>query len=85
METIFRFNSVADINKRFLNALKNLFKDEEIEISVRTYSDETEFLLTEDLNKEFLTKSIQDLNRKENLVSFTANEYEALINDLVKK
>ena len=85
METIFRFNRVADINKQFFSILKKLFKDEEVEISVRTYSDETEFLLKDDLNKDFLSKSILDLNENENLISFTGSEYETLINDLIKK
>ncbi len=85
METIFRFNSVADINKRFISALKTLFQDKAIEISVRTFSDETEFLLKNETNKNFLTNSIQDLDSKENLVSFSGSEYEALVDKLVKE
>ena len=85
METIFRFNTAADLNEQFLSALKTLFQDNEIEISVRTYSDETDYLLENDLNQDFLNNAVSDLNTNNNLVSFSPGEYEAMVNDLVKK
>ena len=85
METIFRFNTAADLNEQFLSALKTLFQDNEIEISVRTYSDETEYLLKEPENKVFLNNAIQDLNNEKNLVNISGNDYDTLVKDLLKK
>jgi hypothetical protein len=85
METIFRISNVADLNKKFLTTLKLLFKGQEIEISVKTYSDETEFLMKEPENSAFISKAVQDLNEKKNLVSFDSNEYNSLVNELMKK
>jgi len=85
METIFRFNKATDLNEQFLSALKTLFQDKEIEISVRTYSDETEYLLKEPENKAMLDHAIQDLNDKKNLVTLSSGEYDTLVKDLLAK
>lgn len=85
METIFRFNTAADLNEHFLSALKTLFQDRELEISVRTCQDETDYLLKEPANKAFLNNAIKDLEDKKNLVSINGNEYDSLVKDLMEK
>jgi hypothetical protein len=85
METIFRFNNVADLNEQFLSTLKLLFKDKKIEISVSAYSDETDYLCEPPENKVFLDRAIQDLNDKNNLVSINGNDYDELVKRLLKK
>ncbi|MDD2631177.1 MAG: hypothetical protein RBR47_07960 [Bacteroidales bacterium] len=85
METIFRFNDVADLNEQFLSALKLLFKDKKIEISVSSFSDETDYLCEPPENMAFLDKAIQDLNDKKNLVSINGNEYDELVKHHYKK
>jgi len=85
METIFRINDVADLNEKFLTTLKLLFKGQEIEISVKTYSDETEFLMKEPENRAFLSKAVQDLNVKKNVVRFGSEDYNILVNELLEK
>ena len=61
METTFRFKA-SDLNEQFIIALKTLFKDQEIEISVSEFTDETEKLLNQPENKAFLKKAIEELN-----------------------
>lgn len=85
METIFRISNVADLNEKFLSALRLLFKGQEIEISVKSFSEETDFLMNEPENRAILTRSIQDLNEKENLVTIKGEDYDLLVNELKNK
>jgi hypothetical protein len=85
METIFRINNVADLNEKFLSALRLLFKGQEIEISVKSFSEETDFLMNEPENKAVLTRAIKDLNEKENLVRIKGEDYDLLVNELKNK
>lgn len=85
METIFRINNVADLNDKFLSALKLLFKGQEIEISVKSFSEETDFLMNEPENRAILTRAIRDLNEKENLVRIKGEDYDLLVNELKNK
>jgi len=66
MYTTFRINK-KDLNKDFLNALKSLFKSDELEISVSP-ADETEYLLRSEKNKKLLLKSVKNIKARKNLV-----------------
>jgi hypothetical protein len=84
LETTFRFKA-SDLNEQFIIALKTLFKDQEIEISVREFTDETEQLLSQPENEAFLTTAIEELNSKKNLVKVNGDDYDSLIGELTKK
>lgn len=84
METTFRFKA-SDLNEQFIIALKTLFKDQEIEISVREFTDVTEQLLNQPENEAFLTTAIEELNSKKNLVKVNGDDYDSLIGELTKK
>lgn len=66
MYTTFRINK-KDLNKSFLEALKSLFKDDVLEISVSP-ADETAYLLKSSANKKRLLKSVKNIKAGKNLI-----------------
>lgn len=62
-----------ELDSRFLRALKVMFKDKEIEIAVceaaQSEEDETEYLLKSAANRDRLLKAIENVARKNHLVS----------------
>lgn len=66
MQTVYRLNS-AELDNRFLEALKTLFQDKEIEIVV-TEIDETAYLFQSEANKQRLLSAIQNVRQGNNLV-----------------
>ena len=76
METIFRLKS-TDLNLDFLNAIKSLFRnDEEIEVQISSPSGFS-VLKTEtqtECNKR-IEKSFNNIKKKQNIVSFTGEEF----------
>ncbi len=66
MHTVYRLN-VNELNSQFLEALKTLFKDKDIEIIVSEV-DETAYLLQSETNKQRLLRAIQNVNNQQNLV-----------------
>jgi len=60
MITSYRLNA-NELSMDVLNAIRLLFKDKEIEISVTEAIDETEYLLASASNKEQIMSSIAEL------------------------
>ncbi len=56
-----------ELDQNFLDALKAMFKDKEIEIAVYE-RDETAYLLRSPANRERLLNAIQDVEHETNLV-----------------
>ena len=77
METIFKLKA-KELDISFINSVKNLFKDSEIEISIRQMQDETEYLLQSAANKKHLLDAIKEVKKNKNLISFTGKEFEEL-------
>jgi hypothetical protein len=82
MHTTIKINTnQLDVN--FLDAIRNLFKDQEVEISIRNLG-ETEYLLSNEANRNHLAESIAEYGQKE-VTTFTLEEfykkYEAYIGD----
>ena len=77
METIFKLK-VAELDTKFIETIKNLFKDREIEISIKSIQDETEYLLNSPSNKKHLLDAIKDVKKNKNLIRFTGDEFEEL-------
>lgn len=75
METVFKLKA-TELDKSFIDSVKNLFKDSEIEISIRPALDETEYLMSSSENKKYLLKAIKDLKTNKNLVRFSGDEFE---------
>jgi hypothetical protein len=84
METVFKLKA-TELDSSFVKTIKNLFKDQEIEISIRTAKDETEYLLSSVANKNQLIKAIEQIKNNQNLVSFSGEEFEDLAQKLMRK
>lgn len=57
------------IDNQFLEAIKTLFKNKRIKVTIEDEIDETEYLLNNESNKEFLVRSIEQAEDG-NLISF---------------
>lgn len=66
METIYQLNA-DDLNEDFLEGLKSSFKHKDIEIVVYE-RDETAYLLRSPANRDYLIKTITDIEQNRNLV-----------------
>ena len=66
MHTTYRLN-VNELDEKFIQSLKTLFKDKEIEILVSEV-DETAYLLRSEANSERLLRAIENIEKGENLV-----------------
>ncbi len=68
----YRMN-VNELDERFLETLRTMFHDREIEISVSEAvdngEDETAYLLRSPANREHLLKALDDVNQGRNLVT----------------
>jgi len=66
MHTTYRLNA-NELDEKFIQSLKALFKDKDIEIMVSEV-DETGYLLRSEANKERLLRAIENVEKGENLV-----------------
>lgn len=64
---------VDELDNRFLETLKTMFKHQEVEISVcestQSEEDETAYLLKSPANRERLLKAIENVARQQDLVT----------------
>ena len=77
MSATYRLNA-NELDHNFLDALKAVFKDKEIEIVVteagQKGEDETEYLLKSPANRERLLAAIENVAQGRNLVAVTLDE-----------
>lgn len=81
MNTIFQMNT-SELDEKFLAGIKTLFKSKTIEISIRDIHDEmdeTEYLMSSVVNKRHLQSAIDYIEEGKDLVSFSAEEFERLV------
>jgi len=69
METTYRLNT-RELGNNFVNAIKNAYPDQNIEIMVRLDDDETEYLLRSPANRENLERAVKNVEQGKNIVSF---------------
>lgn len=84
METIFKLKA-AELDRSFIESVKNLFKGKEIEISIRSTQDETEYLLNTPANKKHLLEAINEVKKNKNLIRFTGKEFEEITEKLLSE
>ena len=66
MSTVYRLKA-SELDHNFLEQIKAIFGDKEIEIIV-SECDETEYLLKSEVNKNKLLRAIENLKNRQNLV-----------------
>jgi len=84
METVFKLRA-TELQNSFIASLKALFKNNEIEITVKQMQDETEYLLSSPSNKKALLDAIKEVKKDKNLIRFTGKEFEAYSKKLVNE
>lgn len=81
MTTTFQLNE-SEINDQFLVALKTLFKDRNLTLTVEVAEDEqdeTDYLLSSPANRDRLLQSVQNVREGKNLVETNIAQLNALI------
>jgi antitoxin YefM len=74
MHTIYQVNA-DELDQRFLDALKAMFKNKEIEIVVYE-RDETAYLLRSPANREHLLTAVRDVEHGQNLVTPAPEQFQ---------
>ena len=74
MYTVYRMN-MNDLDDRFVEALRALFKDKEVEITV-TEIDETEYLLHGEANRARLLQAVRNIENGQNLVDVPLDTFQ---------
>ena len=67
MDAIYRVKA-DELDQRFLDAIKEMFKDKEIEIAVYE-RDETAYLLRSPANREHLLRAVADVENSQNITA----------------
>ena len=80
MEAIYKLKA-NEINPNLIETIKKLFGSEDITITITTEPDETEYLTAYPANKKHLLESMA----QEPIISFTADEFEKHVDDLLKQ
>ena len=68
-----------ELNDDFIKAIKQMFLGKEVSITVEEVPDETEYLLSNDANREHLLKAVEDIKHRRNLHTMSIEEMEAMI------
>ena len=84
METVFKLKA-EELDSKFLDSVKKLFKDRDIEISIKPIQDETEYLFNNPANKKHLLDAIKEIKMNKNLIHFTSHEFEELSEKLISE
>jgi len=78
MYTLYRVNA-DELDSRFLNAVKAMFENREIEIAVcgatESEEDETSYLLKSPANRDRLFRAIENVTHNRNLVTVNLDEF----------
>lgn len=80
MEAIYKLKA-SEINPNLMETIKKLFSGKEITITITTEPDETEYLTSYPSNKKHLLESMA----QEPSISFTSDEFDKHVDDLLKQ
>ena len=81
MNTIFQINA-DDLDNRFIESIKTLFKNKKLIISVTEDIDETAYLLQSENNAKRVFEALEDLKSNKNLLTINSIEdLEIVVND----
>jgi antitoxin YefM len=74
MSTVYRLKA-SELDRNFLEKIKAIFGDKEIEIIVTEF-DETEYLLNSESNKDRLLRAVENVKEGQNLVEVNLQDLE---------
>jgi hypothetical protein len=72
MQTTIQLNT-SQLDNNFLDAIKKLFNNQQIEIKIRSF-DETDYLLSDEANRNHLKESMAEYSRGD-VKTFTIQEF----------
>jgi hypothetical protein len=78
MEVTYRLKP-NEINEDFLKTLKETFWGKKIAITVEEIEDETEYLLSNEVNRKHLLDAVEDVKNGRTVHTMTLEELEAMI------
>jgi hypothetical protein len=65
MYTTFHLDTTSELNADFLKAIKTLFKNQRISVTVEAEMDTTDYLMSSEANRNFLKKSMEQIRKGE--------------------
>ncbi|MCP5495490.1 MAG: hypothetical protein H7A23_13120 [Leptospiraceae bacterium] len=73
MHTVIQMNSIEELDETILQSLKTLFKDKRVTVTISDSWDETEYLLSNETNKNHLLASLEQVKNGQ-FISFHSFE-----------
>ena len=68
-----------ELNDDFFRTIKQMFLGKEVAITVEEVPDETEYLLSNEANREHLLQAVEDIKHGRNLHTISIEEMESMI------
>ena len=68
-----------ELNDDFFRTIKKMFLGKEVAITVEEVPDETEYLLSNEANREHLTQAVEDMKHGRNVHTMSIEEMESMI------
>jgi uncharacterized membrane protein YkoI len=65
MSTTFHLDTTSELNADFLKAIKTLFKNQRISVTVEAEMDTTDYLMSNEANRKSILESIAQADRGE--------------------
>ena len=78
MEVTYRLKP-EELNDSFFTMLKKAFLGKEVSITVEEVPDETEYLLSNEANREHLLQAVEDMKQGRNVHTMSLEEMESMI------
>ena len=69
----------AELNDDFFKMMKQTFLGKEIAITIEEVPDETEYLLSNEANREHLLKAVEDIKHGRNVHTMSIEKMESMI------
>ena len=75
----------SESTPELFNSLKMMFMYQEVDITIKTRSSETDYLLGNEANRKHLVESLEYHKNRENLTTFSSEEFEAFNQKLLNQ